>query len=336
METEELYWELLFKYFSGSLSHAEKEELLIWLKEKEEHRYLMDKMSDWWAVAHVPLFKSDLEADFKAYFHFLIGSVPEKQTKQIHRQLNVWIQAAAILLLLIGVGVSAFFLGRNSNDGEKLAYTETFAPNGSQTQILLPDSSTVLLNSGSSLKYRSDYNDSERKVELRGEAYFEIQSNPEKPFIVYSDKLNVKVKGTTFNVKAYEEEETIDVVLISGKVNIQLADNQQEDISLSPNQKISYNKKEEKTTVSVVNSANSILWTKGILYFYEKTFPEIARELERKYDTDIEIRSKSLNREVFTGSFSSDYTLDRVLKEIDMDNKYKYTFENRTLIITDK
>lgn len=336
MNTEEFYLELLFKYFSDGLSDEGKKELLIWLKENEEHKYLMDKMSDWWAVAHIPLFRSDLEANFKEHFLFLAGSLAVEKTKQKRVVFKTWMKTAAIFLLLIATGTSTFFVGRNLNNKSELTYTETFAPNGSQTQVLLPDSSVVILNSGSLLKYQSDYNNKERRVELVGEAYFDVKHNPHKPFFVSSDKLNVRVEGTTFNVKAYDDDETVDVVLISGKVNVLFLDEDQEVISLSPNQQLNYNKKKDQLTISVVNTSNSTLWTQGVLFFYEKPFPEIARELERKYNTDIEIKSKSLHREVFTGSFSSDYTLDRVIKEIDMDNKYQYTYASGKLIISDK
>lgn len=338
MATEDFYKDLLFKYFSGEISDTEKKDLLRWLKEKDEHKQLMDRMSDWWAIAHIPLFRSDLEADFAEHFALLASSssVTTKKAAPKRFAVKTWIKVAAVFLLLIGIATSAFFIGRNMDEKTELTYVETFVPKGSQTRIILPDSSVVMLNSGSYLKYWSDYNQTERKVELMGEAYFEIKPNTQKAFLVSSDKLYVRVEGTTFNVKAYDDEETIDVVLISGKVNVQFPDENHEEVSLSPNQKMSYNKKEAEMTLSVVNSANSILWTKGILFFFEKPFPEIAKELERKYNTDIEIRSKALRKEVFTGSFTSDYTLDSVVKEIDVDHKYRWTYENGKLIITDK
>lgn len=336
MATEELYKDLLFKYFSGEISETEKKDLLRWLKEKDEHKLLLDRMSDWWAIAHIPLFKSDLEADFAEHFDSLASALVIEKVTSKRFVVKTWMKIAAVSLFLIGIATSAFFVGRSVKPETALTYVETVVPKGSQTKIILPDSSVVMLNSGSSLRYRSDYNQAERWVELTGEAYFDVKSDAKKPFLVSSDKLNVQVEGTTFNVKAYDDERTIDVVLISGKVNVQFPDENREEVSLSPNQKMSYNKKEEKITVSVVNSANSILWTKGGLFFFEKPFPEIAKELERKYNVDIEIRSEALHREIFTGSFSSDYTLDRVVKEIDVDNKYRWTYLNRKLIITDK
>jgi len=336
METEELYKKLLFNYFSGKLTDSEKKELLCWIKEKEKHKYLMDKMSDWWAVAHVPLFRSNIENDFEEYFHFLNESLAVKQTKQKQFVLKSWMKTAAVFLLLIGVGASTFFIGKNLAEKPELVCMETVAPCGSQAKVILPDSSVVILNSGSSLKYRNDYNREERRVDLIGEACFDVKPDAQKPFLVCSDKVNVKVKGTVFNVKAYDNEETIDVVLISGKVNVQFPEGTHEDVSLAPDQKISYDKKEDNITLSAVDASNSILWVKGGLHFFEKPFPEIARELERKYNVKIEIRSKSLHKEVFSGSISSHYTLDKVIKEIDVDNKYRYTYRDGILIITDK
>lgn len=339
MNTEEQYSELLFKYFSGVISEQEKHELLLWLKENEEHKYLMDRMSDWWAVAHIPLFRSDLEADFNEHFYSLLNpSLPIDDKKAQKRTFfNAWVKIAAVGLLLVTVGSTAFFIGRTSSKQTSfVTYTETEVPYGSQARIVLPDSSVVRLNAGSSLKYKSDYNQSDRSVELRGEACFDVSPNAQKPFFVTSDKLHVRVEGTTFNVKAYDSEETIDIVLVSGKINVLLTDKQEEEVSLIPNQQLSYNKQDEKMNVSFVNASNSILWTNGGLYFEEKTFPEIARELERKYAVNIEIRSNSLAKEVFTGTFLSDYTLNQILQEIDVDKKYRHIYKNGKIIITDK
>lgn len=339
METENKYSELLFKYFSGVISEQEKHELLLWLKENEEHKYLMDKMSDWWAVAHIPLFRSDLEADFVEHFQLLLASSSSIHKKNASKRtlLNRWSKVAAACLLLIAVSGTAFYIGQNTNKQAIIAaYTETIVPYGSQARIVLPDSSVVLLNAGSSLKYKNDYNQYDRRVELSGEACFDITPNAQKPFFVTSDKLHVRVEGTTFNVKAYENEETIDVVLISGKVNVQFPDKQKAPISLTPNQQLSYNKKKGKTAVAFVNASNAVLWINGGLHFEEKTFLEISHELERKYAVSIEVRSKSLPKEVFTGTFLPNYTLEQILKEIDVDKKYRYIYENGKIIITDK
>lgn len=339
MKNTESYSALLFKYFAGELSEIEEQELLSWLKESDENMLLLSEMSDWWAVAHVPLFSADMEADFTAHFSTLVKVPKATVTGKLlpgYTKLQKWISVAAVILLFVTVGVSAFLAGEYQGEAHGLAYMETSTPYGAQSKIELPDGSSVTLNAGSSLKYKSDFNQTDRRVELTGEAYFEIRKDTLKPFIVCSDKLDVRVLGTSFNVKAYKNEETIDVVLVSGKVDVQFPGQQQHDVFLSPNECLSYNKAEEVTTVSVVNSANSILWTKGIYQFYEKTFPQIARELERKYAVSIEVRSAVLPAEIFSGSFSSHYSLNEVMTEMDMENKYKWFYENDKLIITDK
>lgn len=336
MKTDNQYSELLFKYFSGKLSDEERQELLAWLKESDEHMSLLNRMSDWWAVAHIPLYKSDLEADFVNYFDYLEGLSASSKSKRRITIPSRWLQVAVVVLALITLVTSAFYLGKYTVENKELLYTETIVPNGSQTKIMLPDSTFVMLNSGSSLRYSSDFNKKDRCIELKGEAYFDVKPNTDKPFFVNSDKINVRVVGTTFNVRAYEDEDKIDVVLISGKVNVLFENDILETTSLVPNQQLSYNKKEEKLDVTVVNGATSILWTKGVLYFNEKTFADIAKELRRKFDTEIIIESDMLYNEVFTGSFSVDYTLEKIVKEIDVDNKYYATYNDGKLIIKDK
>lgn len=336
MKTEEYFSELLFKYFAGQLSKEEELVLLDWLKESDERKVLISKMSDWWAVGHIPLYRTQMEEDFKKNFIGLTNSSRKAKTLGSILKLPKWQTVAAAIFLFITIGVTAFLIGRQLSTDREPAYFETYTPYGSQTNVELPDGSHVMLNAGSTLKYRTDFNDTDRRVELNGEAFFEVAKDEKKPFFVCSEKLNLRVEGTSFNVKAYKDDDIIDVVLVSGKVKVQFTSEEKEDILLVPNEQLSYNKTQFKTTLSVVNSSNSIAWTNGGLYFLEKSFQDIAKELERKYDVKIEIQSNVLNDEIFTGSFASDHKLEEIIQEMDMDKKYRWFYKEDKLIIADK
>ncbi|MDD4516604.1 FecR domain-containing protein [Massilibacteroides sp.] len=336
MNVDEEKIELLFNYFTGALSKEEEKDLLKWLKERDENARLFSKMQDWWAIVHIPLFKSDLEADFKEYFRHLEQASVSTPKKQKTKRFIFWRNIAAVLFSVVVVGISAYYVSRLTFQKDVMvSMIETSTQYGMQSKVILPDSSAVFLNSGSLLRYRSDFA-TNRNIELEGEAYFEVKQDLSKPFTVSSGNMSVKVKGTTFNVQAYHDEETMDIVLLTGRVDVEFQDHPDQKVLLSPNQQLSYNKSTDQTNIKQVRATDAILWTKGYLFFSEKTFPEIARMLERRYNMEIVIQSSVLQKEVFSGSFSSRYSLNDIIKEIDVEGKYQWVYKNEKLIITDK
>lgn len=334
---EERYSELLFNYFAGNLSNEEAQELLNWLKENKANKQVVDKMSDWWAIAHVPIFQSDREANFKAHFLELVSVKEDKRKFVNYFKLKSWRSVAAVAVLLVSISMISFLIGRNQQGDVELTFVETITPYGAVSTVKLPDGSTVKLNAGSTIKYRSDFNTIDRRVEFKGEAFFEVVADAKRPFYVCSESLNVRVEGTSFNVKSYEDEETVEVLLVSGKVNVMFEEHPEDDAMLSPSEQLIFNRANDLTSVSLVHVDNAISWVKGILYFDERPFPEIEKILERKFAVDIENRSKILQNEVFSGTFTAKYNLEKILKEIDMDSKYHWFYDDdNKLIITDK
>lgn len=341
MDTEEKHIEnLLLDYFAGELSEVKKKELLLWLEADEANKTHFSEMADSWAVAHVPLFKSSMRTDFLNHFGDQAGkSVLMKE----NRLFNWWTlgKAVASILLIVAISTTSYYAGKTNRDSEKeqIAWFETVTPAGSQSKVVLPDHSVVWVNAGSSLKYNMDFNKQAREVSLTGEAYFEVTKDSVRPFIVKSGKLDIKVLGTSFNVKAYENEETIDVALVSGKVNIHLTDSKEEktqNIILAPNRMMSYNKETSQVRMSKVDGASVYAWTNGRIEFNEQPFDRIAKDLERKFDVRIRINSKSLHKEIFSGSFFTNQTLDYILHEVDVEKKYTWEQIDNEFIINDK
>lgn len=329
--------DILLKYFSNQLTESDEKELLEWLESDLANKKTLYRMADWWATAHVPLFVSDRESDFREHLKKLSNQTATTQKKQ-SIDLSIWYKIAASILVLLTVGISFFYWGKNQQPAPQTAYYKTSVPLGSQSKIILPDQSTVWLNAGSSLTYYEDHNNQTRNTTLEGEGYFEVSPDPDKPFVVNSEDMHITVLGTSFNLKAYKEEATIDLVLISGKVDVNLTKDMGhiENHVLSPNQLLAYNREEQAIEVSAVFASNYGKWRNRILRFDEKSFNQLAKDLERIYNTPIEIKSKLLIKESFSGSFSYDYSLDQILKEIDVEKKYKWRYKDKKLIIEDK
>ena len=314
MEIENKHIEdLIYSYLMGDISEEGRNELLQWLETDDAHKQCLSEMADCWATAHVPLFASDMKADFQKYFGALIDpAIPSEKNHWLNfRFLG---KVAASVLIVVSVGTASYYIGTRHNQPKSaaLAYFETTTPMGAHT--------------------------SGRSVQLDGEAYFEITRDSLKPFIVKSKKLDIKVLGTSFNVKAYGMDEMTDVTLVSGKVNVSLRDEVAHagDVTLTPNRKLSFNKQTNKVRVSEVDAKDALSWMDGSLKFSEQPFMSIAKDLERKFNVRIRVESDLLRKEIFSGSFTKDYSLDKILREVDVDHKYVWTRSGDEIIIKDK
>lgn len=342
MYREEKYIEnLLLDYFEGRLSEIEEKELLLWLEADEANKKKFSEMADWWAIAHVPLFKKNIKSDFQDHFgHLASKSLPLKDNKLFNWRLLG--KVAASVLLVAAISTTSYYAGKNGRkpEQEQIAWFETVTPSGSLAKVVLPDHSVVWVNAGSSLKYSLDFHKKNREVSLNGEAYFEVTKDSLRPFIVKSGKLDILVLGTCFNVKAYDNEETIDVALVSGKVNVHLADNNKKEnakeITLAPSRMMSYNKETSQVKMSEVDATSVYAWTNGWIKFDELPFDRIAKDLERKFNVRIIIKSKFLHKEIFSGSFSANHSLDYILREVDVEKKYSWKQIGNEFIIEDK
>lgn len=157
-------------------------------------------------------------------------------------------QVAAIALLILTTSIAGYYIYNDvAESNQEMALCQMEVPLGSQTKVILPDGSVVCLNSGSVLKYDPAFlRKKNREVYLIGEGYFEVQKNPEKPFIVHADDINVKVLGTVFNVRSYPEDSEIEVSLIKGKVNVFSTSETRDNVILAPDEQLTYDKRSGK------------------------------------------------------------------------------------------
>jgi hypothetical protein len=159
-------------------------------------------------------------------------------------------------------------------------------PYGNRSKINLSDGTTVWLNAGSRLIYPSKFVDKTREIYLVGEAFFDVAENDEKPFIVKTSNLSVKVLGTQFNISAYPEDNSIQTVLTKGSVEILKADAElfEKGVFLKPGQMAYWNKKSNETKILNVDVNHYTLWTEGIFSFSNTDLNRIVKKLERYYN----------------------------------------------------
>ena len=169
------------------------------------------------------------------------------------------------------------------------ALNQLIIPYGNQSRVVLSDNSVVWLNAGSRLVYPTLFKNKTREVMLFGEAFFEVAKNPERPFIVKTTDLEIRVLGTKFNVSAYDEDNVVQTVLKEGSVSIRLneANRFEKDIVIKPNQLASFYKNNRDTKIYKVDAGYYTLWTQGLISFDEIDFSRIIKKVERYYNISI-------------------------------------------------
>lgn len=176
----------------------------------------------------------------------------------------------------------------SNTDVETLVHNELMVPYGKVFNLELSDGTVVYLNSGTTIKYPVKFvGDTSREVYLKGEAFFEVAKNKERPFMVHTDAIEVKVLGTEFNVSAYDIDLETATVVVEGSVEVRNPAHNKAAILL-PGLKSGWNKDLKELTVDTVNTQIYTSWMNGELVFRKATLTEILHQLERKYNVEIE------------------------------------------------
>jgi transmembrane sensor len=227
------------------------------------------------------------------------------------------------------------------NDGTKVAgatgttaataYNTISTPSGGQYQVHLPDGTNVWLNAASSLKYPGSFATlKERRVELTGEAYFEVAPNSALPFRVETPRQKIEVLGTSFNVSAYEDEPVAKTTLLNGSVKVSIP-NTAFSNQLKPGEEVS--RINDRLVVETVNTADAIAWKNGLFIFNDEPLESIMRKVARWYD--VEVVYVGVNRqEPYGGSFSRFANVSGVLKTLELTGGIHFKIEGRKIIVT--
>lgn len=192
-------------------------------------------------------------------------------------------------------------------------------PYGNQSKLILSDNTVVWLNAGSRLVYPTFFNGKTREVLLFGEAFFEVSKNAEKPFIVKTSDIEIKVLGTQFNVSAYAEDKVIQTVLKEGSVAIRQnnATFFDSEILLKPNQMASFSKSSNETKLTDVDASYYTLWTKGLLSFDDVDFNRILKKVERFYNISVGFSEPTLGSIRISGKLDLKRNKDEVLEYLE-------------------
>ena len=245
----------------------------------------------------------------------VLGAYYQAQTKiKTNRRKNMYNQLMRYAAFLtIPLFLSSLVLGYLYFSGTETdeKYAEVVTATGSVIRYELPDHSVVWLNSGSKLRYPTVFKKYNRNVELTGEAYFQVEAEPERPFYVNTPNgLSVYVYGTQFNVTAYEDDNYIETVLEKGKVNVVTPG--QETITLIPGEQLVYDKQTRQVQKNQVDVYGKVAWKDGKLIFRNASLEEIIKRLERHFNVDIEFNNHFGKEYSYRATFRTE-TLTQIL-----------------------
>ena len=217
---------------------------------------------------------------------------------------------------------------------EEMLFNTITIPRSGEYKLVLSDGTKVWLNAESQLSYPDTFRSDERRVILKGEAYFQVAHNEEKPFYVESDGQLVRVYGTEFNIRSYEEDAAVYTTLISGSVALQVAGNLNAELFLTPGRQAVFDKKEASAFVRSVNTEVVTGWRKGLFVFEEQNLGQIMATLARWYNFDYEFADNVLSETVFMGSVPRYGDFNEVLEILEKSGGLKFRLENHTVIIS--
>ncbi len=341
---------LLEKYLNNNCSEEELEVVLNWLINSGNITDSTNLLYSLWDEIH----KEDAisATDFEKILHkihheinirdskLLLGEADNNLIRYNRKKhfLRIIRNVAAILFLpVFGFGLSMLYKYQASHNSYIAALGTTnqvFSSADAITKINLPDSSVVLLNRNSSLRYSSDFTGDQRLVELKGEGFFKVASNPKKPFIVNADKIQVVAYGTTFNVMAYPEENKIETSLINGEVDLREIEQLGKTkilYKMNPSDLVVYDKTSKNIVRRTIKDDRYFSWKDGKLALTAEPMTEVIKKISRWFNVDICISDPRLNDLTLTATFVNE-TLPEVLELLSLVYPIGYTISDREAV----
>ena len=258
----------------------------------------------------------------------------EEVKGSINEDKKMWIsymKYAAVFVIAVLLSGGLFMMQSQPEMSDSFACIS--APNGQISNITLFDGTNVWLNAGSNLKYKQTFGSNNREVFLKGEAFFSVTKNKKIPFIVHVGNSQVKVHGTEFNVKAYENEPLIETVLVEGEVEFLTA---KESVIMKPGEQLLFAKASGKVETLEVNTDEFIAWKGGKIYFNNETLVNLTKQLERWYEVSFSFESEQIKNYRFSGVINKDRSLKYTLNIIQEINKVKFEMDKEQIVVKDK
>ncbi|MFY0650575.1 MAG: FecR domain-containing protein [Cyclobacteriaceae bacterium] len=335
MSNKEIY-SMIGKKLAGQTSELEDKIFANWLSDSKKNQEIFREQEEIWKVeSHYK--KKEKEERLYAKVQQVIAELEEpansaKLSWFYGRKVIKY--AAAISLIVLGLAAGLFYPNApiDFSSNASLAEIEKANPKGQKSKIHLPDGSVVFLNAGSKLIYPSKFSRDSRQLELIGEAYFEVAKDKYRPFVVKSGDIVTTALGTAFNVRAFADDDILEIALTEGEVrvdNVALPDNEH---YLTPGECVRYKKSNSNFIKTHFSIEEVTTWKDGVLVFKDATMKDVVSKLELWYDVDFEVEGSSDEIWSYSGQFKNEY-LNRVLQSISYAQDFEFDIKDKKVLI---
>ena len=320
--------DLITKHLVRETSPDEEKELSMWINQNEANRRHYEDLKktfqlteQYFAVPAGEKLDINLNEEW-AHFTAKIGA---GKTPRHLSTGQFWLRIAASVLLLMVVATLLYHYGAPN--------TTTYQTAGNKESVILPDGTQVTLNRITSLSYAKTFGQGSRTVTLKGEAFFEVKADPERPFIILADEAKVQVLGTSFSVNAYDSIHQVEVIVQTGIVSLRGKEGRDQ-VQLAAGQKGIYSKTNEKLTSTTNNDPNFLSWNTQRIVFVENDLRTVIETLEKTYHVDITISADVPASCLVTVTFDKQ-SLESVLRVLESTLNLKYTINGNKVEITE-
>ena len=338
---------LIARHILGTLSEAEAEKLHAWRARSPRNEETFKILT---AYVHrkqlhrqyeKPLFKDYIKVQMavEEALNDRENNLQVHKSAPVHHRYGLWLWASAAcvaFVLFFAFKTDFFSVSQEVGDSEmaSVQWEERTVPHGQKLSLTLADGTSIKLNSGSSIAFPSRFGNGPRVVRLQGEAFFDVQRDTLRPFIVESDKVKTTVLGTSFNVRAYPEDTRVQVAVVEGRVSVEKqAAAGGSAVLLLPDEMAVYNTFSGDMKKSGFDRDNILGWLEQKIVFRNASFQEIVKELEKWYGVKFVVNREIKMAKGYNGEFTGQ-SLENVLKSMGYSIGFSWSFtENNSTII---
>lgn len=324
--------DILRKYFSGQLSPQEEEQVQDWLLDHADDQEVIPALNT--IMAEMESENHQMSAEAFASVCSRLG-IETKRRSRILRKVGKWMFRAAVCIVLPLTGAAGYHLLMPEPQVE---WAELKVPHGQTGELLLADGTHLHLNAGSRVTYPLQFIGNERRIFVEGEVYADVAKDEERPFHIVSDDVNVKVLGTTFNFKSYDDAECVELLLLDGAVEMDInSKGRSRQITLSPGEMLQYDRETGDIDFKQFNpfSFRAFHENKSI-HFFNLRLSDIMEDLERLFGTKLVLLDESLADTRYFALFTNNESLDQILKGIDIDGRMRFVRKGEVIYISKK
>lgn len=302
---------ILFDFIADErISEKDQKQLHVWLSESDEVEELFREEWEKGDTMETEIRFSDVQKKI---------SQSNEPVTTLFKKIILNYQKVAAIFLLPFIAVSLYFSVQQLD--VETTWFQTSALRGQKSQVVLPDGTKVWLNSDSQISYPDNFGRKNRRVQLRGEAYFEVSSDAKNPFFVEAGEAQVRVVGTTFNLKAYPDENEIETTLFEGKVELTIHPENKNiaarTVKMQHGESLVFNKTKNELKYGRFESEEILAWTNNQLIFKNVNFENLVRKIERWFDVEIVYDEARLNKQRLTVELHQGELLFRLLDIIE-------------------